>query len=401
MMSLLRCILALVALSGASVAQAHTLSESHSAWRVDGRSVRLIFTAPELEAKRLAAPGAETAGDEEIISYLTPRLSVSSGGQACAASREGHALSAAANYRRFEFLFACADADAIEVHSGAFFDLVPTHVNFAQIETSDGGFAEAIMTADRQTISASGDADAGEAPGGVLDFIWLGIKHIWTGQDHQAFLLGLVLISRRLRDLVFVVTGFTLGHSLTLALAVTGVFRPHAEFIDALIGLTIALVAAENVVQASGRAVAVAAATGVMALAMAAATWLGFGGLPLPLTLGAGLFGVNYLMISSRLADAARFRLVVTLAFGCIHGFGFAADLLEMKLPVDRLISMLVGFNVGVEIGQLALVFFAIAVVWALMRLRLAPPRDWVVDICSAVLAGLGLFWFVSRAYAG
>ena len=71
--------------------------------------------------------------------------------------------------------------------------------------------------------------------------------HIFTGVDHMSFLLGLVLISRRLRDLVFVVTGFTIGHSLTLALAVTGVIRPHAEYIDALVALTIALIGAENI----------------------------------------------------------------------------------------------------------------------------------------------------------
>ena len=58
----------------------------------------------------------------------------------------------------------------------------------------------------------------------------MGMMHIFTGVDHMSFLVGLVLISRRLRDLVFVVTGFTIGHSLTLALAVTGVIRPHAEY---------------------------------------------------------------------------------------------------------------------------------------------------------------------------
>ena len=69
----------------------------------------------------------------------------------------------------------------------------------------------------------------------------MGMEHIFTGIDHMSFMLGLVLISRRIRDLLFVVTGFTIGHSLTLALAVTGILRPHAEFIDALVAFTIAM----------------------------------------------------------------------------------------------------------------------------------------------------------------
>ena len=116
--------------------------------------------------------------------------------------------------------------------------------------------------------------------------------------------------------------------------------------------------------------------------------------------LGAGLFSANYLMISGHLRDAGRIRLLVTLIFGLIHGFGFASDLLEMRLPTGRLAELLVGFNLGVEIGQLTLVLGLIGVVALLVRLKLAVPRPIVVDIGSAFLVGLGLFWFVSRSYA-
>lgn len=92
--------------------------------------------------------------------------------------------------------------------------------------------------------------------------------------------------------------------------------------------------------------------------------------------------------------------MVVTLMFGLIHGFGFASDLLEMRLPPHRLAELLLGFNVGVEIGQLTLVFVALALVQMLIKVRLALPRPIVVDTLSAGLVGLGMFWFISRSFA-
>ena len=232
------------------------------------------------------------------------------------------------------------------------------------------------------------------------EFIRMGMMHIFTGVDHMSFLLGLVLISRRLRDLVFVVTGFTIGHSLTLALAVTGVLRPHAEYIDALVALTIALIGAENIVVQTHKPIPVALAVGGSLAFMALLEVLGFGGLPSLLLLGAGLFTANYLMISGRLRDAGRLRILITLVFGLIHGFGFAADLLELQLPPERLAELLLGFNVGVEIGQLILVVGATVLAVMLAKTKFAVPRPLVVDVASSFLVGLGVFWFVSRSYA-
>ncbi len=380
---------------------AHTLSESHSAWRISAQSVRVIFTIPDLEAKRLAKSGEETAGDDAIAAYLTPRVNAKVENELCRSGRAAHGIAAAPGYRRFEFLFDCSSAQHIVLHSEAFFDLVPTHVNFAQIEAADGSFTEQLLTVDRQSLEVGNESTASPLQSAsLLEYIRLGIMHIFTGVDHQSFLLGLVLISRSLRDLVLVITGFTLGHSVTLALAVTGIIRPHTEYIDALIGLTIALIAAENISVASGRVMVVAMVAALLPGTMAVGSLFGLGGLPPFITLGAGIFASSYLIFSSNLVDAARFRLVVTLVFGLIHGFGFASDLLEMRLPAGRLAELLVGFNLGVEIGQLTLVFAALGVIHVLCRLRLDLPRDIVTDFASAALAGLGLFWFVGRAYA-
>jgi hypothetical protein len=380
-------------------AGAHTKSTSYSTWRIEGADVHLSFTVPLVESARLNQPGETQPPNDRVEAYLADRLTVTAGGKACALTAPAKPLTASVQFRRFELNFRCPSDKDIALHSAAFFDLVPSHVSLAQIQTSDGRLIQQLFTKDEQTLKTSGK-DENMRDAGFLRYVQMGIMHIFTGVDHMSFLLGLVLISRRLRDLVFVVTGFTIGHSATLALAVTGIIRPHAEFIDALVALTIAMIGAENVAVATHRPGLVAGGVGGTLLLMAAASALGLGGLPSLLLLGAGLFAANYLVLSGHLRDAARLRIVVTVVFGLIHGFGFAADLLELRLPSGQLFSILLGFNLGVEVGQLTLVLVALGLVALLVKARLALPRPIVVDTLSAGLVGLGMYWFISRSYA-
>jgi hypothetical protein len=379
-------------------AQAHTRSESHSAWTIDGPFVHLTFTVADLEAARIDAAGSRP-DDRRLLDYLAARVGVEAAGGACRRSAPPRMVSAAAGFRRAEFGFACPTTDHMRLLDKAFFDLVPTHINLAQIQRPNGDFVEQVLTADSTTLDVA-RADGGELQGaGILRFVGMGVMHIFTGIDHMSFLLGLVLISRRLRDLVFVVTGFTIGHSLTLGLAVTGIVRPHAEFIDALVALTIGLIGVENLAQASRRPGVLALGTGLALAAMAGLRLMGIGLLPPMLLIGAALFSANYLMVSGHLRDAGRIRLVVTLVFGLIHGFGFAADLLESRLPTEKLAEILVGFNLGVEIGQLTIVLLLTGLVMLVMRAKLALPRPIVVDVLASILVMIGTFWFVGRSF--
>jgi hypothetical protein len=216
----------------------------------------------------------------------------------------------------------------------------------------------------------------------------------------MSFLLGLVLISRRLRDLVFVVSGFTLGHSITLALAVTGIIRPHAQYIDALVALTIVLVGVENIVLSLEKPTKLALATGGFLLVMAVLSFRGIGVLPPALLLGAAIFSAAYLLISGQLHDSGRLRMVVTTIFGLIHGFGFAADLLEAKLPPEKLAQILFGFNIGVEVGQLTIVLAVSGLLMLARRIKLATPRPITVDVLGSALIAEGVAWFLSRSFA-
>src|SRR5882757_5966851 len=361
---LLILVIALALVFGAAAPVcAHTLSESLSAWRIDGDTVRLQFTVPDLEAKRVTPSGKDLPSSAQLGHYLADRVGATAAKQKCPLVEGPRALAASVGYSRFDFVFRCPGASDIDIHSAAFYDLVKSHTNFARIEDSGGRFFEQILTVDHQQVAvAADDAEGGGLENaGLLQYVQMGIMHIFTGIDHMSFMLGLVLISRRVRDLLFVVTGFTLGHSLTLALAVTGILRPQAQYIDALVALTIALIGAENIGDSTHKPLIVALAMGGIMFALALAKYLGAPvGLPMLILIGGGLFSANYLKLTGHLRDAARVRLLMTLVFGLIHGFGFASNLLEMKLPSGRLAELLVGFNLGVEVGQVTVVMGAI-----------------------------------------
>ena len=398
MRRVLLLIIALLALSHAATATAHTRSESHSSWLVDGTAVHLTFSVSDVEASRIAK--GRPPDDRALIAYLNAREGVTANGAPCPRAVPPHAIAAAPGYRRIEFLYECPTTKKMVLHNAAFFDLVPSHFNLAQIQTAKGDYVQDVLTGGDHDVDMSAASGGELAQAGFLTFMRMGVMHIFTGVDHMSFLLGLVLISRRFRDLTFVITGFTLGHSLTLALAFTGVIRPHAEFIDALVALTIALIGIENISVATHRPGLLALWTAGALFLMTAMRLMGVGLLPPLLLFGAGLFASNYLMVSGHIRDAARLRLVVTLVFGLIHGFGFAADLLSEPLPANRLAELLVGFNLGVEVGQLTIVVLLTASVFLLSKLKLTLPRPIVVDVTAASLVGIGVYWFVGRSFA-
>src|SRR5690606_6536781 len=151
---------------------------------------------------------------------------------------------------------------------------------------------------------------------------------------------------------------------ITLALAVLGIARPPGGAIEALIGLSIALVAAENLWLAAGRPVTLRRTLAVALLALAGVAALGIGVVPALTLLGLALFTACYFELLARVPRPAPLRAAVAFVFGLVHGFGFAGVLLEAELPSERLAATLFGFNLGVELGQVACVLL----VWPLLQ---------------------------------
>jgi len=383
-------------------AGAHTRSQSFSTWDVLGQEVVVVFSAPIYEATRLVplAPGASDL-DAMLRDHLASHIRVTRGAAGCTTLAAPRSLPARAGLARVELRFRCSEPGALRVSNGAFFDVAPSHVHYARVRIDGGPASELLFSDARRERRVGADADsARDDTASLAAYLRLGSEHIVAGADHVAFLLALLLLCRRLRDVLLLVTGFTLGHSLTLTLAVLGYVRPDVGVVEALIGFTIALVAAENSsvrLHAGRYALAGTAAAGLAALALAhAASGVGP---PAATSLGLALFVLAYLPLASDASEALRLRPLLTLLFGLVHGFGFANVLLELGLARAQLARALLGFNLGVEIGQLAIV----AVLWlagrALARCfsgtRLSALA---VDVLSATLCGLGIHWFVARA---
>lgn len=188
----------------------------------------------------------------------------------------------------------------------------------------------------------------------VVPYLYLGAKHMVTGYDHLLFLAGVIFFLYRIRDVALYVTLFAVGHSSTLLLGVLGGIHANPYLIDAVIGLSVAYKALENL----------------------------------------GAFRTLGLRIDSRAA---------VLAFGLVHGFGLATKLQAVTISDDGLIGNMLSFNAGVELGQ----FAALALILAVFQVWRASGRflrhAFVVN-CLLLTAGWVLFgyqlagYFVSRS---
>jgi hydrogenase/urease accessory protein HupE len=192
-----------------------------------------------------------------------------------------------------------------------------------------------------------------EAPGtpplpSFGQYLVLGVRHILTGADHLLFLAGLLVVCRRLRTVVGIITCFTAAHSVTLALAALNVVSLSPRIVEPLIAATIVFVGVENLAR----------------------------------------------------GDEPRGRWALTFGFGLVHGLGFASALRDRGLGSfgTSVVGPLIGFNLGVELGQLAVAAALLAALWQL-RSRPAFARFGPRGL-SLVVAGIGCVWLIQRLFA-
>jgi hypothetical protein len=219
--------------------------------------------------------------------------------------------------------------------------------------------SSAILSPDRPELTLS------QASGSRLQvlarYVVEGVWHIWIGVDHILFLLSLLILAflipnrqkvmqwpavenvkTAVRDILTVVTAFTLAHSITLGLTIFKVLEPSPDLIEPAIALSVVAAALNNL-----------------------------------------------------LGWAALRRWQLAFAFGLIHGFGFANVLLDLGLPSDQLAVALAGFNLGVELGQIAIVLVFLPLAWTL---RHTVFYRWVVVVGgSLTIAVLGIIWTLQR----
>jgi len=168
-----------------------------------------------------------------------------------------------------------------------------------------------------------------------------------------------------------------------------------------LIGFSVALIAIENswTLAGRGRWVPIVTVTGLLALAGGAAL-AGIPFLPALTVLGLAVFCASHFELLRRAPHANLHRVALAFAFGLVHGFGFAGVLAEMTLPTERLATALLGFNIGVEIGQLAVVAVAWPLLAGLRKIAQGRPYRIFAELGSAAICGIGLYWFLVRSLA-
>lgn len=192
-------------------------------------------------------------------------------------------------------------------------------------------------------------AEAGEEHGSFADFLVLGVEHILIGIDHLLFVAGLIFIAGSLRRVLATITGFTIAHSITLALAALDIVRLPIAAVEGAIALSIIFLAVE-----------------IIKGPRDTLTW--------------------------------RHPIVVASAFGLLHGFGFAAVLADIGLPQEGLVTALLAFNLGVELGQVAFAALVLLVLHAAALLtRRIGARLPVARLAGYSVGTLASFWMFQR----
>jgi hydrogenase/urease accessory protein HupE len=305
----------------------------------------------ELEdPQALLEPGLARSRSDELLAIVAGRLRIVADGEPAALRWQPVEVLPERQSLSFAFTLARAGRPAHLEIDAVLFPYDPVHQTFINVYEAGALERQAILSADDSRFEHFAGTTQGRWAV-VRTFVVSGVEHILIGPDHLLFLLGLLLLGGSPWRLATIVTAFTLGHSVTLSLAALDLVRVSPALVEPAIALSIVVV------------------------------------------------GVDNLLVRRRGASqAAAFDLRpwLAVAFGLIHGFGFAAVLREVGLPPGALGWSLAAFNIGVEIGQLAVVALAVAALAAVRRYDVVWAERFVVAGSIGVIAA-GVYWFAER----
>ncbi len=295
--------------------------------------------------ERLLDPALVAERGKAMQLMLAPRLELFADGRVLTADWTSTEILQDRQSVRFHVRYAVTSPPGTIAVNTVMFPYDPMHQTFINLYEGETLTSQMILDAKHPHL----DYFAGSRQGvlAVIEkFVPAGIHHILIGPDHLLFLVGLLLLGGSMRQLLLIVTSFTIAHSITLSLAALNLVTPPARLIEPAIALSIVYVGADNILAKGGRDVR---------------GWIAF-------------------------------------TFGFIHGFGFANVLREMDLPRRALGWSLFSFNIGVEIGQLFVVVL-VATAFATLRAKSEWARRHLAFAGSIVVIAAGAFWFVQRVF--
>jgi hypothetical protein len=362
---LLTAIVAVTVAALATRADAHQTSVKYVDVTVDGTRAAIRLTvAPGDVTEPLglppdSRPAVADATTPRVAAYVARWLALGpDGGAPCPAAPPRVHPDADARFVVVEWEVACPGSLArLALDFRAFFTVDPRHEAIVTVHEPDAAGDAAVVRAASPILHVH----AGDA-GGVAAWIAAGVAHIWDGRDHVCFVLALLLVVMlvrhdarwvtrpalaTLRHTATIITAFTVAHSLSLIAASLGWVSLPGRLVEVLIAFSILYTALENIARPDVRS-----------------------------------------------------RFVLTFGFGLVHGLGFAS-VLQVMLPPDHVIGPLLGFNLGVELGQLVIVVIALPLAWLCAReLGAERYRRYAMPALSTAIALIALKWLIERAFA-
>jgi hydrogenase/urease accessory protein HupE len=349
-----RALMVACALLAARVASAHPVPFSYLDVQLQPSSidvslvVHVFDLAHDLQVsppERMLEPAIVMERASTIQAMLAPRLVLAADGRLLTAEWGDTEVLRDRQSIRLRFRYPTASSAGAIALDTVMFPYDPVHQTFVNMYEGETLTSQMILDAKHPHLEYFAGSRQGVAAV-IKKFVPAGVHHILIGPDHLLFLVGLLLLGGTVRQLLVVVTSFTVAHSITLSLAALNIVTPPARLIEPAIALSIVYVGADNILAKGGRDVR---------------GWIAF-------------------------------------TFGFIHGFGFANVLREMDLPRRALGWSLFSFNIGVEVGQL---FVVVLVATALVALK--SRSEWagrhLAFAGSLVVIVAGAFWFVQRVF--
>lgn len=288
------------------------------------------------------------------------------------------------------------ESKEIEINFDLFFKNDSSHTHIATFIIDSEAKPEKVFTSsDRNWKETDKKTEEASLFQSFQDYFNLGFNHILSGFDHLAFLLALLILNLPIKRLIIIVTGFTIGHSITLALGALDMIEPASQLVEALIGYSIVIIAVETVASITNyhkpynRTLIY-----ISCLLLIFFTLFGYSKFLIGLA-GVSIFSYCYLSLISIHRDFS-ITFIVTCLFGLIHGFGFAGNLASIGLMEGRLLPAILGFNLGVEFGQI-LVGFILALLLYYLNKFMNKNMDNLRVYLASGLACIGTFWFLER----
>lgn len=327
-------------------AHAFDFAVIHSEMRVEGQKVYF-----ESNIGQAIVPTEETGRFAFIQKFVEESLLLRSGQHACLFTLDSFDAHQETNTTKINGVFDCAetvDVETLVLQSNLYRSVFEYFEHHMVISVGDEKY-HMLFDQDNTLVTKIVDPvrEKNYIYDAVLPFFGIGVEHIVFGFDHVLFLCMAVLLMRRFRHILGAVTVFTIAHSATLLLSMFGVIQISPSIIEPVIALTIIFSALLN------------------------------------------LFYIRYAREPKHLHE-----LVIAFVFGLVHGLGFAASMHGVLLPQEYIGYAIILFNLGIEVGQLAILLLFVPVIWSIRKTKYSTSILGAVSVVGFVIA---LYWFFDR----